>query len=387
MIMTPEKRLLNTIKGKPTDRIPVYTQIPFGVTAQGFKPAPFHGYDDYDNWRELDPEYQKLVGKMERECDNFFIWRPQCMQHDNFFVPPAMTRTLEPVEKDGRIVTTTLLETPKGQLTSVAAVQPGTGHTWQLEHFCKTPADAEMLLDLPYERDNAGVEDYFEIKAMLGDKGVVWVTVPSTLMIVYQLFDPMNFMVYIRTDEKLIYRMMDVGVERLRSNLDQILKGGAGPIIRFGGAEYATPPMLSPDDFDRLIFRYDKPLMDLCKQYNCFVAVHCHGQIKHALKRFVEMGVDQTDPFETVPDGNLTLQEAREIAGDKITLTGNIQMRELHAAGPKHIESRVKEIIEQTGPGNLILSTTGTPLEKMTSELARNYNTFIDAALKYGQIG
>ena len=32
--MTPKERLLNILEGKPTDRIPIYTQIPFAVGSE-----------------------------------------------------------------------------------------------------------------------------------------------------------------------------------------------------------------------------------------------------------------------------------------------------------------------------------------------------------------
>ena len=382
--MTSKERILNTLEGKYTDRIPVYTQIPFSVSKYGFKPGPFHGYEDYDNWRECDPEYWKLVQRMEKECDNFFIWRPSCMLSEPFFIPLSMTNTLPPVERSGRIEIEQVLEADGVRLTQKKAVQPGTGHTWQLEHYCKTADDARFILELPWKGYEASIGDFFEIERVLGDKGVIWVTVPSPLLVVCRLFDPMEFFVIVAAEKELVNKLMQIAYERIYTNLELLLKAGAGPIIRFGGAEHATPPMLSPYDFDWLIVNFDKPLMELCKRYGCKVAVHCHGRIKHALKRFVEMGVDQTDPVETVPDGDITLTGAREIAGDKITLTGNIQMKELYSAEPSYIEERVRQVIKELGPSRLVLTSTGTPLEKMSPRLFENYHRFIDAALKYG---
>ena len=82
--MSPRERLLRTLEGEPVDRAPVYAQVPFALTESGMIPGAFHGYDDYDNWRERDPAYQKLVRQMASECDNAFIWRPPCMQNDSF---------------------------------------------------------------------------------------------------------------------------------------------------------------------------------------------------------------------------------------------------------------------------------------------------------------
>ena len=93
-------------------------------------------------------------------------------------------------------------------------------------------------------------------------------------------------------------------------------------------------------------------------------------------------GADQTDPCEALPDGDLTLAEARAIAGDQITLTGNIQMRELYSEDAAYIRRRVRQIIEEAGPRRLIIATTGTPLEAIPPHVEENYNAMIDAVVE-----
>ena len=78
-MMTQKERLTRVLERRKTDRIPVYTQIPFEIKNNQFVPGPFHGYKDYDDWRAKDPRYCRIVERMESECDNFFIWRPDCM--------------------------------------------------------------------------------------------------------------------------------------------------------------------------------------------------------------------------------------------------------------------------------------------------------------------
>ena len=102
----------------------------------------------------------------------------------------------------------------------------------------------------------------------------------------------------------------------------------------------------------------------------------------HALQRFVEMGVAQTDPVEATPDGDLSLREARALAGDQITLTGNIQVKELYAEDGDYIAQRVRQIIAEAGPRRLVITTTGTPLEPIPAHVERNYQRMIDATLQ-----
>ena len=67
--MNPRDRLLGTLGGQAVDRVPVFTCIPFEVTAEGFKPGPIHAYDEYDAWREKDPAYGRLVRGAETRMD------------------------------------------------------------------------------------------------------------------------------------------------------------------------------------------------------------------------------------------------------------------------------------------------------------------------------
>ena len=109
-----------------------------------------------------------------------------------FFSSIVLVKTLPPIQSNGKIVTTNVLNICGYSLQSVFAVSPGTGHTWQLEHICKTPEDAKKLMQLPWREDQNHISDYFEISQMLGDKAVFWVTMPSPVLVVCRLFDPMQ---------------------------------------------------------------------------------------------------------------------------------------------------------------------------------------------------
>ena len=378
--MTARERLLDTLEGRVPDRIPVWALIPFGMdSAGGFVPAPFHGYPEHDDWRARDPEYRRLARRMETEGDNFFVWRPPCMEHDQLFVSPARVRALPPVEAGGRVRREYRAGIGGRELVKAVEVQPGSGHSWTTAHYCRCADDARALLDAPWDGYPAEAGDYHDLERRLGERGLMWVTIPSPILAVCRLFDPTEFLVLIRTEPRLLRRLMETAASRIRRNLESLLGQGVGPIIRFGGAEHATPPLMSPADFDALVVDFDRPLVELCKSSGRAVAVHCHGHLKHALKRFAEMGVDQLDPVEASPDGDLGLEEAREMA-PTITFTGNIQVRELATLDPEGIARRVREIIRAAGPRRLVISTTGTPLERIDSRLARSYDALLDAS-------
>ena len=374
------------LRGDTVDRIPVYTQIPFSVTQAGMKPGAFHGYADYDSWREADPVYTEIVHRMEAECDNPFIWRPPCMQNLQFMASVSEINALPVKRRDDRIRFSSEVRIGGRCLREVREVKPGTGHSWQIEHLCKTPDDARLFLRSSWTGEEAVAGDFENYDALLGDRGIMWATVPSPLMVVCRLFDPMDFLMFVRTERELIDELMSIAQRRIFTNLLSLMEAGVGPVIRFGGAEHATPPMMSPEDFDRLVVGYDSPLVDLCIEHGRYAAYHCHGRVRHALRRFREMGVRLVDPTETFPDGDVTITEAREIAGDDVILAGNIQCRELFSGefGPEVIRDRVRQFIDEAGPDNIIVTTTGTPLEPISRTTAEKYHALISEALAYG---
>jgi len=384
MSMNSKDRLLKTLKGKTPDRVPIYTLIPYALENGRMVPGPFHGYADYDDWRRTDPLYRELVDRMSEECDNFFVWRPECMDAQNLVVSPSLV-TCESKNKEGNKITFRYrIDLDDRSLYKTEIFQEGSGHKWITEHLCKTIDDAIALIETDYLNAPCETTSLSRNMEQLGGRGLPWVTIPSPIMTVCRMFDPQDFLLFSAIHKDEIDKLMNIVYERTHETLVQLLNMGAGPIIRFGGAEHATPPMMSPYDFDRLVVEYDKPLMDICHDSGCLVAVHCHGNIRHAVKRFVEMGVDQIDPVEATPWGDISLKELREITKNQITLTGNIQFSEITNESLANIKKRISEIIEIAGPERLIISTTGTPPERITRKQFDNYNAMIDAVMEYG---
>ena len=381
--MTPKERLLKTLAGKTPDRVPIYTLIPYALENERMIPGPFHGYTDYDNWRREDPMYWELVDRMSKDCDNFFIWRPECMDAQNLAVSPALVKLDSKSRDRNKITFKYSIDLDDRSLYKTEVFREGSGHKWITEHICKTIDDAIALTETDYINATCETASLFHNMEQLGDRGLPWVTIPSPIMTVCRLFDPQDFLLFSALYKNEIDKLMNIVYERTHETLMKLLSMGAGPIIRFGGAEHATQPMMSPYDFDRLVVEYDKPLMDVCHNRGCMVAVHCHGNIRHAVKRFVEMGVDQIDPVEATPWGDISLKEIHGITKGQIALTGNIQFSEISNTTPDYIKNRVHEIIETAGPERLIISTTGTPPERITKKQFDNYNAMIDAVMEH----
>ena len=101
----------------------------------------------------------------------------------------------------------------------------------------------------------------------------------------------------------------------------------------------------------------------------------------------IQAGFDATDPVEPPDlggDGDVTITQAREIAGDRLTLCGNLQFEELARATLEQIRARVCEIVD-TGKRRLVLAASAGPTARMSPEMIANYRAWIEEAVAYGQ--
>ena len=61
---------------------------------------------------------------------------------------------------------------------------------------------------------------------------------------------------------------------------------------------------------------YDGRIIRRLKDYGVPVLMHCHGKVRAALPEMIRMGVDAKEPVEPPPAGDVTIEEAKDIAGN-----------------------------------------------------------------------
>jgi uroporphyrinogen decarboxylase len=175
--------------------------------------------------------------------------------------------------------------------------------------------------------------------------------------------------------------------ERCMENLRRMLDVNVVDLYRICGPEYATPPYLPPDSFNRFVVPYVSEMVDLVHSKGAKARLHCHGKIGQVLDMILETGSDGIDPCEAPPDGDITLSEVKKRVGTRMSVFGNLELKLLERGTEEDVEEAVKECMRaaKEGGGYVIMPTAGpinTPLAKKTED---NYLQFIDAALKYGR--
>lgn len=371
--MTSKERLLNVFEGKKNDRVPISLY-------------EFDGF--YDGWIYDYPEYVEILEYAKGKTDKMYFWAPEIKTPSLFYgeIEPDMIKT-EKWEEGGETHTKTIIKTPGGELYSHSRTDKGVHTSWTIEHFCKDIKDAEKILSIPYVPLKPDVSSFFKKEKELGDEGILMGDIPDALCLTVGMFGFSKFlMVYIDHPE-IIFKLINFFQERIYNYLKYLLENGAITLYRIVGPEYATPPYLRPDDFDKLVTLFDKELVGLLHKFGAKARLHSHGKIKSVLNSFLEMEIDATDPVEPPPDGDITLKEAREILGERIVLIGNIEERLFEIGSKKDIEEAVKKAIEETEGTSFILCPTAMPLTTpLDKKIKENIIHYIDSGIKYGKI-
>ncbi|MGQ9630111.1 MAG: uroporphyrinogen decarboxylase family protein [bacterium] len=373
--MHPRERIERAIRCLEPDRVPV---VIMGVDPFAERPV----------WTTEDTEsYRPLIDYVRDHCDIEHRWG---FDRGIFLSATEEIEThIDESERDEYILRTHTVETPKGPLSSITRISKGESFfTAPVKHFVESPGDVEKVLSVPYKPVLTDLSSFFREEERVGDAGVVKLSFGDPILEVHSLMGSELLSLWSVERRDLIVELLKVFFERLRDQIEYILKGGVHPgYIEFLGPEVATPPLLSPKDFEDFVFEYDKPLVELVKGYGIPVSIHCHGRIDAVLERFLEMGIDALHPVEAPPMGDVELAEAKHRVDGRICIRGNIQIGDIYTCTKDEIADKCKAAIRDAAPGGgFILVPTASPYERhLSAKALENYIALIDTALKCGE--
>lgn len=381
--MTQRERLLAALSGKTPDRVPIWLREGFPVGQK------LPGAEDFTQGWMADPLYQDLFRDISPHAIRLESWGIPGGYINRFaMVDPRWVRTLK-TEDDGmtKFISGEIACNGKS-LAWKQEIRRGINTTWVTEHPVKTFEDLEWLVSLPYELDEGvlakAAGSFATADQNVGDQGLPHIFLSSPIVILSGAMDFQMFLELSLTESEFFHKQLEIITERNLRIIELVFgRNNIGGYVSFGGSEQCTPPMMAPGTFDEYVVPYEGPLIKAVKKQGALVNVHCHGKVRHALRGMIEMDADSTDPVEPPPSGDLSFAEAREIAGNRLTLFGNLEYDELEFSTPDHIRQRVKEIL-QCGRERLVLGASAGPIAAITPRLAENYRAWIETALEFG---
>lgn len=166
----------------------------------------------------------------------------------------------------------------------------------------------------------------------------------------------------------IIDRMVSLHLESCRLFFDET---GKGLDIAYFGNDYGTQRGLaiSPRMYEEFFRRPQKAFFDLAHDYGYKVMFHSCGAIRDIIPWLIEDGVDILDPIQVRAEGMSFFLLLNDF-GDQLTLHGGVDMQQtLPFGNPEDVREEIRSYLRATrGKGRYILSSSQKLLPDVPTE-------------------
>jgi uroporphyrinogen-III decarboxylase len=377
---TSRRRLLVALAGGAADRVPINTY-------------ELAGRNSLD-WCNQQPSYHSLMEFVRAHTDCITNWNPRPATdrytcEERFLCsdyPVEIGSSAETVGEFER--TTRVCHTPMGDLCSVSQRTANVHTTWQVEHWCKSVADVDKALSVPYEPARYDASDLARVRAELGGEGLVIASVGDPAYLAAELMSFQDYMMWAFEETEHFARTVEIVAERVMENLRRQLDCCVLDLYRIVGPEYFTAPYLPPAMFRRFVLPHVTEMTRLIHERGAKVRLHCHGKMRQVLDMILDTGCDGIDPCEPPPDGDIELDEVkRGCQARGVSVWGNIELKLLEQGTPAQVRAEVQQILAQAkeGGGFVLMPTAGPINVPLAPKTEDNYKAFIEAGLEFGR--
>jgi len=208
-----------------------------------------------------------------------------------------------------------------------------------------------------------------KVQSYLGDDTVVVYEYDTGLDWVRYLLGIELFCYVWAEAPELISEYMEISTTNAVDHIHAVTDPAVSPCvmtagdIAFKGRLMHSPEWLRAEFVPRL-----KRLNDAAHEHDVKVLFHSDGYLMDIMPDLIESGIDGLNPIETT--AGMDLREVKEKYGDKLFLTGGIDISQLMAVGsPDEVREQCREAIAVASPGYFIGSTTeldnGSKLENI----------------------
>lgn len=390
--MNGKERLLAAIKGDPVDRPPIWLREGFNIGGNILGEACIDVLGEGSNpeftqeWK-LTGLYKELFNYVSPYVDVIRGWGIGSYINRYLMIPPEHIKR-KIIKKDKKTIQINgKIATPRGQLDFKDEIKKGVNSYWHIKHPVNSIGDLKALAEIPFHFNKTNITSHIKSfnkeHEKLNNRGIMSINFPSPIVAISHSMDFENFLIFSLTEKKFMHELLEEITRRCLIIINAIFEGNnIETIVNLGGSEQCTPPLMPPDAYDEYVVPYDGKIIKSLKKYGILVNMHCHGKVSYALKKMIDIGVDSIDPVEPPPQGDVTIAEARNIVGQKLTLVGNLEFNELEHEDTSHIKKRVKEILK-IGKKRLIISSSAGPISMVTQKLVNNYKEWIDTVVAY----
>ena len=291
---------------------------------------------------------------------------------------------------EGRTVSR-VIRTPAGRLSDRTRI-PRPGGQFGIapnnhieEHLLKGPEDLPALRAL-VSAWTAAVpgEDLPAIRGQLGERGVVMAYTYSALSHnAGDVYSPDLMMIACLEERPFVDELIDVFQQPLIAATRRSLESGAEMVYCSTFYESMSAGW-SPRLYRELFLPRIREHVELTHRHEALYHLYDDGKMAGTLPMWREIGVDLVSTLCPPPTGDVTLAEARRLAGGDVCLNGGIDtVNTVWRGTPATIEAAVKEAIRAAArpEGGYILGTSDSITEETPPE---NFRAFFEAGNRHG---
>ena len=356
--MTPEDRLYAALDGRRPDRIPSLSLLADpNIINQvlGRKPGPILPFLKSERGARLIERYGGFISSRYREG----IWLfESAVARMNFLLGFDGVFLMN---WPGRLLDSLHVEDGLGRLFDIVDDGYGNPYIMYREGLIRDPADWRT-----YRR--VGIIDYASTFARLYRLWrlrwnrkicVIPFVAPGLWENSWQPMGFERFAVLLRRDPAFVREVIGYFTAQSVATVDACCRAGARVIAYGDDLAYKSGPMVSPRVLDDFYAEGMRQITAAAHRHGARILIHCCGNTNELVERFVEWGFDGAHAFE--PTAMNDLKTAREKAGDKLCLVGNIDVtRILVDASREEVEEEVRKAVRDAAGGGFILAPAHT---------------------------
>ena len=190
-----------------------------------------------------------------------------------------------------------------------------------------------------------------------------------------------NILMKMLIEPELVELVMDKVLDANMKITRNAIRAGAEVIILGDDYAHNKGTMMSPELFESMILPRLKKMVDMIHEEGAFCIKHTDGNIHKILDMLVSTGADGLNPFE--PVAGMNLKNVKELIGDKVCITGNIDCAHLLPFGSRQdVRKAVKQAIEDAGTGGGYIMTSSNSIH--SSCKPENFVEMVQACKEFG---
>lgn len=382
--MHPIERVLNTLQGKPTDRVPTFCAMVEDRTFNEVLGKPLLPQERlmtnpaarylFDRWGpvltktafriELDRALEKRIrAQVELGFDS--VW---AILDETFTVVDHATM----VRFSGSIFN--LQPDGYGNMTYMYR-GPGIKTREDFENWPYWP-DADDLAHSTYRFFRKMMSKYGH-RACLFGQGPAYGIHESLLWAVG--FEKMP--VWIRREKDLVKRYVDRCEEIcLKTNM-ALLDAGVPVVIQTDDFAFKSGPLMNPRLIDELFGPSYRRIIKAVHDRGAYYVLHSCGDNTLLFDTFISWGVDGLHAYENT--SNVDIFSEKKLHGDQATIIGGVGVDYLLTDRSKDEEvvSEVKRLLTELGPGGRFIIA---PVHSLSTIPAHKLRVMVDAVARFG---